>query len=265
MKREKLRRALTLPAVLIFASVVAVLLPSRIFRPVRSIASSIMLWPRRAVASAVKSAGGKSTEEERLRSRIELLDRKVVQLSNEIAVRDLKIQELSRLSQMPATRGWGFITADIIGTDASVWGGTVEIDAGSDCGVVQGSGVIMDGSVFGSVVEVHRWTSRVRRVIDPGWTAAGMLLEMRARGVVRGSGLDSCKMSYVVTQKTVKPGEKVVTSGTDGIFPQGMLIGTVTKCSWHKQGLAVDLELKPTSKPHLAASVVVLKPLRDSP
>lgn len=261
MRREKLRRALTIPAILILASVVAISLPVRIFRPVRSLASSIMLWPKRAVAGAVRSAGGESTEEERLRADIELLNRKVVQLSNEIAVRDLKIQELSRLSQMPSVRGWGFITADIIGADASVWGGTVEIDAGSDRGVMTGSGVVMDGAVFGSVVEVHRWTSRVRRVTDPGWTGAGMLLERQVRGVVRGDGLDGCNMFYVITQKAVESGEKVVTSGTDGIFPQGMLIGTVTKFSWHKQGLAVNLELEPASRPRLAASVVVLKPL----
>ncbi len=262
MRREKLHRVPKLPVALILLSAVFICLPIGVFQPVRSIASSILLWPRRVMASIMRRARGDTAEVEDLRGRVRLLERKIVQLSNEAAVGDRKIQELSRLNRMPTARGWGFITADIIGSDASVWGGTVEIDAGSTQGVTAGSGVVADGAVFGTVVEVHRWTSRVRRITDPGWTTAGMLAGKRVRGVVRGDGLGNCTVSYVVTQSLVEPGEKVVTSGMDGTFPRGMLIGTVTKCSWHKQGLAVNLNLEPAPGPSLAAKVVVLKSLQ---
>lgn len=262
MRREKLHRVPKLPVAFVLLSAALICLPIGVFQPVRSIASSILLWPRRAVTSVMRRARGNTVEVEDLRGRVRLLERKIVQLSNEAADDDLKIQELSRLNRAPTARGWGFITADIIGSDASVWGGTVEIDAGSTHGVTAGSGVVADGAVFGTVVEVHRWTSRVRRITDPGWTAAGMLAKKQVRGVVRGDGLGNCTVSYVVTQNLVKHGEKVVTSGTDGTFPRGMLIGTVTKCSWHKQGLSVNLELEPAPGPLLAAGVVVLKSLQ---
>ncbi len=262
MRREKLHRVPKLPVALILLSTALICLPIGIFQPVRSIASSILLWPRRAVASVVRRVRGDAVEVEDLRARVRLLERKIVQLSSEMTAGDRKIQELSRLNRVPTARGWGFITADIVGTDASVWCGTVEIDAGSTQGVTAGSGVVADGAVFGTVVEVHRWTSRVRKITDPAWTAAGMLAKKRVRGVVRGDGLGNCVVSYVVTHNLVEPGEKVVTSGTDGTFPRGMLIGTVTKCSWRKQGLAVDLEVEPAPAPSLAARVVVLKPLQ---
>ncbi len=237
-------------------------MPSDVFLPVRSIASAFMFWPRKAAAATARSVRRAPTEMDGLRNRIDELERTVAKLSNEIAVRDQKIEQLSRLGQKPPLQRWGFISASIIATDAAQWGGTVEIDVGSADGVVEGSGVVIDESVFGTVDEVHRWSSRVRLVTDTGWTAAGILLKQQLRGVVRGGGRD-CVMSYVVTEKIMAVGETVVTSGTDGVFPPGLVVGTVTDCFWRKKGLTVDLRVTPVAKPRLAITVVVLKRLTE--
>ena len=258
----RLRRLPKLPIALAFFSVTFLSIPSDVFLPVRSIASLLMFWPRKAAAAVVESVRKEPTEKEKLHNRIDELERTVAKLSNEIAVRDRKIQQLSRLGQKPALQRWGFISASIIAADAAPWGGTVEIDVGSADGVVKGCGVVIDDSVFGTVDEVHRWSSRVRVVTDTGWTAAGILLKQQLRGVLRGGGRD-CVMSYVVTEKVMAVGEPVVTSGTDGTFPPGLVVGTVTDCSWRKKGLTVDLRVKPVVKPRLAVAVVVLKKLTE--
>jgi rod shape-determining protein MreC len=254
----RLRHVPKLPIVLAFFSTTFLCMPSDVFLPVRSVASALMLWPRRAVAAVAGAVRSEPTELEGLKNRVDELERTVAKLSNDIALRDRKIQELSRLGQKPSLQRWGFITASVIGTDAGQWGGMVEIDVGSREGVVQGSGVVADGAIFGTVDEVHRWSSRVRIVTDTGWTAAGILLRQQLRGVVRGGGRD-CVMSYVVTEETMAEGEPVVTSGTDGVFPPGLTIGTVTSCSWRKQKQAVDLRVKPVAKPALATTVIVLR------
>ncbi len=103
MRREKLHRVPKLPVALILLSAAFICLPIGIFQPVRSIASSILLWPRRAVASVVRRARGDTAEVEDLRGRVRLLERKIVQLSSEVAAGDRKMQELSRLrGQVPA-------------------------------------------------------------------------------------------------------------------------------------------------------------------
>lgn len=262
MRREKLLGVARLPVILIVVSAALIWLPSRMFGPARSTASSVLLYPRRVAVGIIGWFQGGDSEADQLQTRLDVLERKVVELSNEVALKDRKIGQLSRLGQEPAARGWGFISADIIGTDASIWGGTVEIDAGSGQDVVVGSGVVANGAVFGTVVEVYRWSSRVRRVTDPGWSGSGMVAGTATRGVVRGNGRKGCTVEFVVTASLIPKGEKVVSSGTDGVFPRGMVIGTVTGCSWNKQGIVVDLELEAASVPGLGSSVVVLKPLK---
>jgi len=58
--------------------------------------------------------------------------------------------------------------------------------------------------------------------------AAGALVERsRAQGVVIGTGADELRMDYVAGSSEVKPGDVVVTSGIDGIYPKGFVIGQI--------------------------------------
>ena len=43
----------------------------------------------------------------------------------------------------------------------------------------------------------------------------------RTHGVVRGSGDPEPRMDYVVNDEKVQPGDAIVTSGEDRIFPEG--------------------------------------------
>ena len=49
----------------------------------------------------------------------------------------------------------------------------------------------------------------------------------RARGIVKGTGT-GCEMDYIEKKSDVSEGDKVISSGKDGFFPKGVVIGTVT-------------------------------------
>ena len=58
--------------------------------------------------------------------------------------------------------------------------------------------------------------------------AAGALIERtRAQGVVVGTGTGELRMDYVPGSADVKAGDVVVTSGIDGIYPKGFVIGQI--------------------------------------
>jgi rod shape-determining protein MreC len=65
----------------------------------------------------------------------------------------------------------------------------------------------------------------------------------RARGIVAGVVDDGVIMKYVDRSEDIKARDTIVTSGLDGIFPRGLLVGTVS--SVHREGpglfLAVQL------------------------
>ena len=121
------------------------------------------------------------------------------------------------------------LTAAVIGADATPWFRTFTVDRGTGDGVRQDLAVIAPNGVVGRVVGTPGpRASKVQLLIDRN-AAAGALIEgTRAAGVVTGvDGQSLLRMDYVSNLEDVQIGDAVVTSGTDGIYPKGFIIGTV--------------------------------------
>ena len=79
----------------------------------------------------------------------------------------------------------------------------------------------------GRVVEVERGHALVRLLTDPNSGVAGIAQGSRAQGMVVGQGTDVLDLLYVPRFTGVIHGDRVVTSGIDGIFPRGFGVGEV--------------------------------------
>ncbi len=65
-------------------------------------------------------------------------------------------------------------------------------------------------------------------MINDQTSGAGVLLEStRLRGVLRGNALGQPQIINMLPDERVKPGERVITSGGDQIFPRGLPVGVV--------------------------------------
>lgn len=104
---------------------------------------------------------------------------------------------------------------------------TITIDKGSGDGLTPDMAVISPAGVVGRVILPSGRAAKVQLLID-GNAAAGALVERtRVQGVVQGVGDGSLRMEYVPGTADVRPGDLVVTSGIDGIYPKGFVIGTI--------------------------------------
>jgi len=72
---------------------------------------------------------------------------------------------------------------------------------------------------------IRYWPSFV--LIDRNAAVGGVDERSRAQGVVIGTGADRLQMDYVPATADVKVGDRVVTSGIDGIYPKGFVIGQI--------------------------------------
>lgn len=118
--------------------------------------------------------------------------------------------------------------ARVIGRDAAHRYLSVTIDRGWRDGVGADAAVISpDGAVVGRVVDVAPWTSLVQLITDPLAGAGGRLQSSRATGLVVGADGPLLQLRYVDSLTTVQRGEQVLTSGDEGIYPAGLLIGHV--------------------------------------
>jgi rod shape-determining protein MreC len=81
----------------------------------------------------------------------------------------------------------------------------------------------------GKVLHAYPSTSLVLLINDQSSGVGAILEKSRLQGILRGTSAGEVVLEKVMSDETVPAGEMVLTSGGDGIFPKGLLVGRVTK------------------------------------
>ncbi len=132
-----------------------------------------------------------------------------------------QLLELRERAQLDTT------AAEVIAGPASPEFQTVTIDKGSSDGLATDMAVISPAGVVGRVILPSRRASKVQLLIDLNAAAGALIERTRVQGVVVGAGSGMLRLRYVPGTADVKTGDLVVTSGIDGIYPKGFVIGTI--------------------------------------
>ena len=119
------------------------------------------------------------------------------------------------------------VAAEVIAGAASPDFKTVTIDKGSSDALETDMAVIAPAGVVGRIILPSRRASKVQLLIDRNAAAGALIERTRVQGIVVGIGDGMLHMQYVPGTADVKTGDLVVTSGIDGIFPKGFVIGTI--------------------------------------
>jgi rod shape-determining protein MreC len=131
----------------------------------------------------------------------------------------------------------------------------IVIDRGRTDGVYDGMPVVTKEGVVGRVFASALGSSQVVLVTDGLSAVDAYVQRTRARGIVKGTG-DGCVMEYLWDGDAGRVGDKVVTSGKDGFFPKGIVVGTVTGVESH--GTSIKLRLTPEVNPDSLDEVFVI-------
>jgi rod shape-determining protein MreC len=119
------------------------------------------------------------------------------------------------------------ISAAVIAGGASPDFRTLTIDKGTSQGIRGDMAVVAPAGVVGRVITPSPRAAKVQLLIDRNAAVAGLVERSRAQGVVVGTGGDRLEMEYVPGTADIRAGDRVVTSGIDGIYPKGFLIGQI--------------------------------------
>jgi rod shape-determining protein MreC len=123
------------------------------------------------------------------------------------------------------------LAAQVIGSSGSEQSRSVYIDKGSDDGIKPDMAVMTSDGIVGKVLHVQRHVASVLLLNDQTSGVGAMLEKSRLQGVLRGTPTGEVVLEKVMTDEPVQPGEKILTSGGDQIFPKGLPVGTVAKVS----------------------------------
>lgn len=125
-----------------------------------------------------------------------------------------------------------YVHAEIIASDPNSWFMEFTINRGANHGVVVNSAVVNEDGLVGRIIEVYPNSSKVLAIIDPQ-SAVPVVAERSRDNGVAGGGIDpytdkpEIRMSYLLNDADLVPGDTVVSSSLMGIFPKGITVGEV--------------------------------------
>jgi len=151
------------------------------------------------------------------------------------------------------------VAASIIAGGASPDFRTITIDKGTADGLRPDMAVIAPAGVVGRIITPSARAAKVQLLIDRNAAAGALVERSRAQGVVEGTG-GGLRMNYVSGTADILVGDTVLTSGIDGIYPKGFVIGQIQSVE-RGQGVFGAIGLRPAVDfSSLEAVLVVLMP-----
>lgn len=142
---------------------------------------------------------------------------------------------------------WSYAT--VIGRDASDVFGSFTLDRGTADDVKINDAVISGEYLIGVVTEVNATSCVVRSVFDPSVNIAAYEIRTGELGYVSAtydlSVDEKCKLTGLDTKTAISEGGIVCTSGTGGIFPKDLIIGTVSSVEQSETDLSFFAIVEP--------------------
>lgn len=196
--------------------------------------------------------------EENQRLRQQLADAQI-RLQQERALAQ-RSSELTKLLDLRGRVGLVTTAAEVIAASATPDFRTVTIGKGTSAGLRPDMAVLAPEGVVGRVIVPSARAAKVQLLIDRNAAVGALIERTRAQGVAMGTGEESLRLDYVLGTSDVKVGDVVVTSGIDGIYPKGFVIGRIVRVE-RVGGAYRDIRIQPAADfTSLEDVLVVLTP-----
>lgn len=140
---------------------------------------------------------------------------------------NLVLQEYAKM--MDKYSEYETIPAYIINKDISNYSSIFVINVGSNDGVEKNMSVIAEDGLVGHVISVTEKTSKVQTIVDPSSSVSSTISSTRDNIICKGilEGDNKLKATYIQPDANLLIDDKIETSGMGGIYPKGILVGTI--------------------------------------
>ncbi|MDD9877495.1 MAG: rod shape-determining protein MreC [Magnetovibrio sp.] len=121
-----------------------------------------------------------------------------------------------------------FVTARVVADSGGAFAHSVILDAGERAGVRKGEAAVTGDGLIGRVSGVGSRSSRLLLITDLNSRIPVVVESTRVRAILAGTNTDRPRMIHLPTGAAVTVGDRVVTSGHGGAFPEGLPVGVVS-------------------------------------
>jgi rod shape-determining protein MreC len=231
----------------------------RLFAPVQR-AVAALIRSVEAAWSGYVGLRGVREDNTRLRERARALELELEQ-ARRLAEEAGRLRELLALK---ASLPFETLSAEVLSRDGVPWFRGVTIDKGGAHGVTLRAPVISPSGVVGRVVKLGANAARVQLLLDRDAGIGALIERTRVTGVCAGQvgfedqGTPELVMRYVPALADVAVGDRVLSSGLDGIYPKGLVVGRVRSVG-APSGLFREVIVAPSARFDQLEQVLVMR------
>lgn len=252
-------------ALFLVAALFLYFLPQTYQTPIRRVIQGTVLSPFIFVQSEVVSQSASAEAMREIRAERDSL-LAVVSAQASLAEENRRLRELLGLNnRAPGS----FVPAELVRVGTPGGESSFLLDVGSDDGVVVGSPVIASGGLLGVIWEVGATSSHAIDWTHPEFRASAMTADGEAYGILesrRGRYREEDRLALVGApfHTDVAEGTRVVTSGRGGVYPRGILLGTVVGVEDADAGWRKSYLVRPAVRPEAVTHVLIGTPRADA-
>ena len=212
------------------------------------------------------------TDFDALQAENEELKRQIADMQQTVRDAELALEENARLRQQAGqperVRDLTTISAEVIARNPGDWATTLTLDKGSSHGVVEGDIVTTVDGMVGYVSEVQSNYCEITTVVDVEMQCGALITRTRETAIAEGDydlmADGNLRLSYLTDDASVVIGDTVETSGRGGLFPKGIMIGTVESVLPEDNGISYYAVIRPFVDVDTVSSVSIVTHFTDT-
>ena len=206
-----------------------------------NVTNTVVYYPFTQLKSSLSILSSKAETNDALNTKLAELTMRL-QMFNEMVEENKRLRAL--LGFIPP-ESFRIVPTEIIGVSGSGIANTVLINLGAKDSVRVNQTVINQSGLAGRIAQVMNDYSVVYLLTEPRCRVAARVKSSREQGIIRyemsrGMFLDNCPQ-----QGEVALGDTVITSGLGGIFPEGIVIGTIDNIEVPEKAFFYDITIRP--------------------
>ncbi|MBF0179376.1 MAG: rod shape-determining protein MreC [Magnetococcales bacterium] len=150
---------------------------------------------------------------------------------------DRENQRLKSLLKMQPEPGYRALAVRVVGDSSSAFARSFIVNAGRQDGVIVNAPVTVPSGLVGRVVRASGSAALVLSMLDLNSRIPVLVQRSRVRAISAGQNSPLLNLEYLPKDADIELGDAVITSGTGGIFPKGLLVGRVVSLEAGEDGL----------------------------
>lgn len=166
--------------------------------------------------------------------------------------------ELRALMQLQPRPGQRTVHAALLYKGHDWFAQRITVDQGASSGVRGGLPVVDASGLVGQVSRVYPQSSEVIQVSSPEQLTPVFVERTGQRGLAAGVGQGRLELRFMPTQTDIRPGDRLLTSGIDRVYPAGIPVAQVSRVSRSQASPYLRVQCLPLAGLERSRAVLVL-------